>query len=205
MAQTPSQKEIARELLDTRGMLRLAELRDAGVTAATVGRMARRGEVIRLARGLYQRPDAPLHENLGLAEVAKRYPKGVICLVSALAFHGLTDQLPKKTWIAIGRNDWTPKATDMPIRAVRFSPDLLAEGVEVHEVEGVPIRVFGIAKTVADCFRHRRRTGLAVALEGLREALRQRKSTPAEIARAADAGRAGSVIRPYLEALTFNG
>ncbi|MCC7342004.1 MAG: type IV toxin-antitoxin system AbiEi family antitoxin domain-containing protein [Bryobacterales bacterium] len=205
MTETRPQREIAREKLETGGILRLAELIHAGVTAATVSRMERDGEVIRLARGLYQLPGAELDANHSLAEAAKRFPKGVICLVSALAFHGLTDQLPKKVWIAIGRNDWTPKPSDMRIRALRFSNDLLSEGVETHTIEGVTVKVFGVAKTIADCFRHRGKIGLAIALEGLQEALRQRRATPAEIATAADAGGIGTVIRPYLEALTANG
>jgi predicted transcriptional regulator of viral defense system len=98
-----------------------------------------------------------------------------------------------------------PKPSDMPIRMLRFSDDLLIESIEMHVIEGVSVKVFGVAKTVADCFRHRGKIGLAVALEGLQEALRQRKATPAEIARAADAGGVGTVIRPYLEALTANG
>ncbi len=161
--------KIARDLLAARGILRLAELRDAGVTAATVSRMEKDGEVIRLARGLYQLPDAELDVNHSLAEAAERFPKGVICLVSALAFHGLTDQLPKKVWMAIGRNDWTPKPSDMPIRVLRFSDDLLADSVETHVIEGVSVKIFGVAKTVADCFRHRGKIGLPVALEGLQE------------------------------------
>lgn len=205
MAKARFQREIARDLLETHGILRLAELRDAGVTAATVSRMVRDGEVIRLARGLYQLPGAELDANHSLAEAAKRFPRGVICLVSALAFHGLTDQLPKKVWIAIGRNDWTPKPSDMLIRVLRFSDDLLSESVEMHLIEGVTVKVFSVAKTIADCFRHRGKIGLSIALEGLQEALRQRRATPAEIATAADAGGVGTVIRPYLEALTANG
>ncbi len=205
MAKARSQRQIARALLETQGILRLAELIDAGVTAATVSRMERDGEVLRLARGLYQLPDAELDANHSLAEAAKRFPKGVICLVSALGFHGLTDQLPKKVWIAIGRRDWTPKPSDMRIRVLRFSDDLLSDSVETHVIEGVRVRVFGVAKTIADCFRHRGKIGLTIALEGLQRALRQRKATPAEIATAADAGGVGTVIRPYLEALTANG
>jgi len=196
---------MALDLLETHGIMRLAELRAAGVTAATVGRMERDGAVVRLARGLYQLPDAELDAHHSLAEAAKRVPRGVICLVSALAFHEITDQLPRKVWMAIRRNDWTPKSGDLSIRVVRFSDDLLSQGVETHVIEGVSVKVFGVAKTVADCFRHRGRIGLAVALEGLQEALRQRKATPAEIARAADAGGVPTVVRPYLEALTANG
>ena len=165
---------------------------------------ARVGEVIRLARGLYQLPDAPFDTSHSLAEAAKRLPKGVVCLVSALAFHGLTDQLPKKVWMAIGKKDWAPKPDGIPIRVIRFTESLLAESVETHVIEGVPVKVFGVAKTIADCFRHRNKVGLSVAIEGLQEALRQRKASPAEIARHAERGGISTVIRPYLEALTAN-
>ncbi len=205
MTQTRSQREIARALLEARGILRLAELREAGVTAAAVSRMERDGEVVRLSRGLYQLPDASLDVNHSLAEAAKRVPRGVICLVSALAFHGLTDQLPRKVWMAIGRRDWAPASQGVPIRAVRFADDLLAEGVETHVIEGVPVKVFSVAKTVADCFRHRNKIGQSIAIEGLQEALRQRKATPAEIVQQAEQGGVATVIRPYLEALTANG
>jgi predicted transcriptional regulator of viral defense system len=205
MSQPSSQRQIAQALLEARGIARLAELRAAGVTAATVSRMERDGEIVRLARGLYQLPDALLDAHHSLAEAAKRLPKGVVCLVSALALHGLTDQLPKKVWMAIGKSDWSPTADGVPIRVVRFTDSLLVESVEIHEIEGVSVKVFSVAKTVADCFRHRSKIGLSVAIEGLQEALRQRKATPAEIARQADRGGVSTVIRPYLEALTANG
>ena len=202
MTEPYSQRQIARDFLQAHGIVRLAELRGVGVTAATVSRMERDGEVIRLARGLYQLPDAPLEAGHSLAEAAKRLPKGIVCLVSALAFHGLTDQLPKKVWLAIGKKDWAPRSDGMPIRVVRFTESLLAESVETHMIESVPVKVFGVAKTIADCFRHRSKVGLSVAIEGLQEALRQRKATPAEIAHQAEHGGVATVIRPYLEALT---
>ena len=205
MRQTGSQRQAAQALLKERGIVRLAELRAAGITAATMSRMERDGEVLRLARGLEQLPDAPLDASHGLAEAAKRVPKGVLCLVSALAFHGITDQLPRKVWLAIGQKDWAPKSDGSSIRIVRFTESLLAEGVETHIVEGVPVKVFSVAKTIADCFRHRSKVGLTVAIEGLQEALRQRKATPGEIAREAEHGGVATVIRPYLEALTANG
>ncbi|MHC2483429.1 putative transcriptional regulator of viral defense system [Rhizobium leguminosarum] len=200
-----TQRQIARTVLTERGIARLVELRNAGVTAATMSRMERDGEVLRLARGLYQLPDAQLDVNHSLAEVAKRAPKGVICLVSALAFHGLTDQLPGQIWLAIARKDWAPKLDGPAMRIVRFTDSLLNENVETHVIEGVPVRVFGIAKTIADCFRYRNKIGLSIAIEGLQEALRQRRATPGEIANQAERGGVGSVIRPYLEALTANG
>lgn len=205
MRQIRFQRQAAQALLKERGIMRLAELRAAGITAATVSRMERAGEVLRLARGIYQLPDAPLDAGHSLAEAAMRTPKGVVCLVSALAFHGLTDQLPRKVWLAIGQKDWAPKADNSAIRIVRFTEALLTEGIETHEIEGVPVRVFGVAKTIADCFRHRSKIGLTVAIEGLQEALRQRKATPGEIVREAERGGVTTVIRPYLEALTANG
>ncbi|MEC5323391.1 type IV toxin-antitoxin system AbiEi family antitoxin domain-containing protein [Aurantimonas sp. A3-2-R12] len=204
MREPVSQRQIARAVLTARGMARLAELREAGVTAATMSRMERNGEVLRLARGLYQLPDAPLDAHHSLAEAAKRVPKGVICLVSALAFHGLTDQLPSQIWLAIGQKDWSPKPDGTPIRAVRFTESLLNAGVETHPVGGVSVKVFGVAKTIADCFRYRNKIGLSVAIQGLQEALRQRKSTPDAIARQAEHGAVATVIWPYLVALTVD-
>lgn len=205
MSKTLSQKQIAHTFLAAHGIARLKELREAGVTGATLSRMERDGEVLRLARGLYQHPDATLDAHHSLAEAAKRVPKGVVCLVSALAFHGLTDQLPKRVWLAIGGKDWSPKADGTPLRIVRFADDLLRKDVEMHRIEGVPVKIFGVAKTVADCFRYRNKIGLPVALGGLQEALRQRKATAGEIARQAGRGGVATVIRPYLEALTVNG
>ena len=205
MPKTGTQRDLARKLLQGKGIVRLSEFKNAGITAATVSRMLRGGEVIRLARGLYQRPDAQLDANHSLAEAAKRVPKGVVCLVSALAFHGLTDQLPRAVWMAIGTKDWAPTAGTPPIQVVRFTEALLTDDVITERIEGVAVKVFGVAKTIADCFRHRRTVGQSVALEGLQEALRQRKTTPAEITRHAERGGVSTVIRPYLEALTVNG
>ena len=205
MPNTGTQREQALEILKDGSIVRLSEFRAEGITAATVSRMVDHGEVVRLSRGLYQLADAPLDANHSLAEAAKRAPKGVICLLSALAFHGLTDQLPRAVWMAIGTKDWAPTSGTPPIEIVRFTDALLADDVITETIEGVPVRIFGVAKTIADCFRHRRTVGQMIALEGLQEALRQRKATPAEIARHAERGGVANVIRPYLEALTANG
>lgn len=202
MQKSATQRDRVRKFLRTRGIVRHSELRAVGITAATISRMRKAGEVHRLARGLYQLPGVPLHANRSLAEAAKRVPKGVVCLVSALAYHGLTDQLPHTVWMAIGKRDWTPKNDITPIRIVRFTDALLTEEVTAEHIEGVRVKIFGAAKTVADCFRHRRTVGQSIAIEGLREAIRQRKATPAEIARCAKRGGVATVIRPYLEALT---
>lgn len=199
---TPTQRYQALTLLKRRGMARLAELRTAGVTATTVSRMERAGEVVRLARGLYQLPDAALDPHQSLAEAARLVPKGVICLASALAFHGLTDQMPPKVWIAIGRKDWRPRVTYPPLRVARFSDEELGRSVERKKIAGTTVPVFGVAKTVVDLFRYRRTVGELLAVEGLRQALRQRKATPAQIAREARTAGVWVTLQPYLMALT---
>ena len=204
MAKLGAQRDQAIELLRSQGMMRLSEFKANGITAATICRMVRSGDVTRLSRGLYQLPDAALEANHSLAEAAKRVPKGVVCLVSALAYHELTDQLPRAVWMAIGTRDWKPKTESPPMRIVRFTDALLADEVLTVNIENVPVKVFGVAKTIADCFRHRRKVGQTVALEGLQEALRQRRASPAEIARHAERGGVATVVRPYLEALTAN-
>ena len=197
-----TQRTQALTLLRRQGMTRLAELSAAGITATTVSRMEQAGEVVRLARGLYQLSDALLDAQQSLAEAARLVPKGVICLASALAFHGLTDQMPPKVWIAIGRKDWRPRITYPPIRIARFSDDLLQRSVERKKIAGTTVPVFGVAKTVADLFRYRRTVGDALAIEGLRNALRQRKASCAEIAHEAEAAGVWVKMEPYFMALT---
>lgn len=183
-------------------MARLVEIRRAGITAATVSRLERNGAVKKLGRGLYQLPDAHLDSNHTLAEAAKRVPKGVICLISALAFHGITDQLPSRVWIAIGSKDWKPRIEYPPLRIVRMAGGFLRDGIETHRIEGVAVPVFGVAKTISDVFRHRKSIGIDVAVPALKEALRQRKATPAEISTYAMHSGVWTTLRPYLEALT---
>jgi len=113
--------------------------------------------------------------------------------------------MPSKVWMAIGHKAWAPTTSSPPLRIVRFADNFLADAVDIIVIEDVSVRIFGVAKTVADSFRHRRSVGLAVALEGLQEALRQRKATASEILAAAERGRVGTIVRPYLMAMTANG
>jgi predicted transcriptional regulator of viral defense system len=204
-AEPRPQREQLAAFLRERGIARLAEIRRAGITAATVSRLEREGFVTKLGRGLYQLADAALDSNHSLAEAAKRVPKGVICLVSALAFHGITDQMPRRVWIAIGPKDWKPRIDYPPLRIVRIADKFLRNGVETHDVEGVLVPIFGVAKTIADAFRHRRSVGMDVAVPALKEALRQRKATPSEISACAMRSGVWSALRPYLEAYTADG
>ncbi|MBS1832402.1 MAG: type IV toxin-antitoxin system AbiEi family antitoxin domain-containing protein [Acidobacteria bacterium] len=199
-----SQREQLTAYLERHGIARLAEIRRTGITAATVSRLEREGLVVRLGRGIYQLAGAAAESNHSLAEVAKRVPKGVICLVSALAYHGITDQLPRRVWIAIGQKDWKPQIDYPPLRIVRFASSHLRTGVEHHRIEGVSVPIFGVAKTIADTFRHRT-VGRDVAVGALKEALRQRKTTPSEISEWAMKSHVWKIVQPYLEAFTSDG
>jgi predicted transcriptional regulator of viral defense system len=197
-----SQLTKALAMLRRSGLTRLSEFRQAGITAATISRLEAAGTISRLARGLYQLPDATVGVNHTLAEASKLVPKGVICLTSALAFHELTDQVPARIWLAIGPKDWRPRLRYPPMRFAHFSIKQLRAGIEHHSIEGASVPVFSITKTIADLFRYRRIVGTNIAIEGLREAMRQRKATPGEIARYATEGGVWKVMEPYVSALT---
>jgi predicted transcriptional regulator of viral defense system len=200
-----SQRDRLRNLIQERSLLRAQDIRDAGIAGTTIKRALKDGDIIRIGRGLYQNPRAQFNGDVTLAEVAKRIPKGVIAMVSALAYHGLTDQMPRRTWVAIGSSDWLPVQNSLPIRIVRFSDKYLNQGIEQHNICGVDVAIYSVAKTLADLFRNTRLIDRSIGIEGLRFALDQRKATPSQIAEAARAGGAWRTMRPYLEALTFNG
>lgn len=200
-----SHKERVITLLADRGMARLTELKATGATAAAVSRLERDGEILRLSRGLYQLPDAPIGANHVLAEAGKLVPRAVVCLTSALAFHDLTDRMPAKVWMAIARTDRASRNTQPPMRFVRFPPRRLTRGITIHRIEGVGVPITDPAYTVIDMFRYRSVVGLPLAIEGLKEALLAGIATPAELARIATEESAWSVMRPYLEALAHDG
>jgi predicted transcriptional regulator of viral defense system len=200
-----SQKTKLRSLLNARSMIHAHELREAGISAQTIARAVESGEVERISRGVYQKRDAEVEENQTLAEAVMRVPKGVVAMVSALAFHGLTDQMPRRVWMAIGTSEWAPVQSYPPLRMVRFTETYLRQGIEHHAIAGIDVPVYSIPKTLADLFRNPKLVDRSVAIEGLRAALQQRKATPSEIAQAAKAGGAWKVMQPYIEALTSNG
>lgn len=184
-----------------RGVLRPRDLADAGLPRDYLWRLHQAGVLERLERGLYVAPDAPFTENRGLVMVAKRVPRGVICLLSALRFHELTTQDPFEVWLAVERGNRVPRGGYPPIRPSVFSPIMFQYGIEEHLREGIELRVYSPAKTVADCFRFRNRIGLDVALEALRDCWRQRRATMDEMWDAATVCRVANVMRPYLESL----
>lgn len=198
---THTQKAMALQLVKARGILRPKDLDAQGIPRVCLQSLLRDGRVSRLARGLYSLPDAELTQWHSLAEACKRVPSGLVCLLSALQFHGLTTQLPHKVWIALGPSAWKPVGHDLPIEFVRFSGSALTEGVEVHTIEGVRVRVTNPAKTVADCFKYRNKVGHDVALEALRDAWRHKKATMDDLWHYAAVCRVAKIMRPYMESL----
>jgi predicted transcriptional regulator of viral defense system len=188
-------------LLRRSGTARSRDLVAAGLTRSELSRMVAAGQLARVARGLYALPGYQDGEQGALVAVAKRAPGVVFCLLTALRFHDLTTQAPFEVWIAIGNKAHPPRLDYPPLRTVRFSPASLAAGVEIHKVEGTPIRVTCVAKTVADCFKFRNKVGLDVALEALREARRAKKASADELWRYAKLNRVANIMRPYLEAV----
>lgn len=183
------------------GVLRSRDLAADGLAREHLRRLVQAGRLQRIERGLYLLPDADQTEHHTLAEVTKRIPAGVVCLLSALAFHHLVPQAPVEVWLALEHNKHLPKVTRWPLHIVRFSGLAYSFGVEEHQVEGVPILVYSPAKTVADCFKYRSKLGQGVALSALQETWRARRATISELWEAAQVCRVASVMRPYLEIL----
>lgn len=194
----------AERLIDfarSQGLIRSCDLVQQGIPRVSLTRAVRQGQLERIGRGIYGLPGRSISAHSSLAEVACRVPKGIICLLSALRFHGLTTQAPFEVWLAIENKAVTPKLDYPPLRIVRFSGTAFTDGVEEHVVDGVTIRVTGVAKTVADCFKYRNKIGIDVALEALREAWHEKRMNSDEIWHYAKICRVANVMRPYLESL----
>lgn len=183
-------------------LLRSRDLTARGVDRVSLRQAVQHGLLERAGRGLYRYPEADITEHHTLAEVAKRVPNGVICLLSALRFHQLTTQSPHEVWIAIHHKAWCPRLDHVGLRVVRASDPALHEGVEAHVIEGVPVQIYNPAKTVADCFKFRHKIGLDVALEALREVWRARRATMDDLEHYARVDRVARVMAPYLVSLT---
>lgn len=197
-----TQKAAVLKLIRRRGTLRARDLADSKIPRSVLRRMVADGVLANPERGLYVLADAEPSQHQSLIEANIRVPHGVACLLSALQFHGLTTQAPFEVWMAIGESARRPAVTNPPLRIVRFSGAALKMGVEEHLVDGVKIRVYSPAKTVADCFKYRNKIGLDVSLEALRDCWRQKRATMDDLHRAAVVCRVARVIQPYLESLT---
>jgi predicted transcriptional regulator of viral defense system len=183
-----------------KGIVRASDLSALGIPRSYLTRLVDSGQLQRISRGLYAATESNPTANRTLAEACKRVPAGVICLLSALRFHDLTTQLPSQVWMAIDVKARHPREHILPIRITRFSGRALTEGIEIHQIEGVPVRVYSPAKTIADCFKYRNKIGLDVAIEALRDGLQKRKCTVDDLWHYARVCRVTNVLRPYLEA-----
>lgn len=190
------------ELARHRRVLRAADVRAHGWSPQLLIRLHQSGKLQRIARGLYGLPDAEVTEHQTLIEVCQRVPKAVLCLLSALQFHGIGTQLPSEVWIALPEGTQAPAPGYPALRITRLRGAAYGEGIQTVTDHGAPIRVYSAAKTVADCFKFRHKIGLDVALEALRDAWRSRKVTMAELGRFAKINRVERVMQPYLEAIT---
>ncbi|MDP9120964.1 MAG: type IV toxin-antitoxin system AbiEi family antitoxin domain-containing protein [Acidobacteriota bacterium] len=183
------------------GVVRAAELEARGIPRQRIYQLLRKGKVERQARGIYTARHHPHTSEHALAQVAKRIPSGVICLLTALRFHGLTTQLPAEVWVALPGKSHKPRLDYPRLRVARFSGLALTEGIETHRIEGVSVRVYSAAKTVADCMKYRHKIGIDVAVEALRDFSRQHRGGATDLARFARICRVTRVMQPYLDAI----
>jgi predicted transcriptional regulator of viral defense system len=189
------------DLATRRGLLRANDLDDIGSPRAVLTRLAESGLIERVARGLYRLPDAQVSELESLGTIATKAPQAVFCLLTALQFHELTTQLPRQVWIAMPRGSHTPRIEYPPVKMVQFTGEAYSAGVDEVERDGIKLRVYSAAKTVADCFKHRNKIGLDVALEALKDARSRNKASVDDIWHFAKICRVANVMRPYLESI----
>lgn len=196
-----SQQQTILDLARTRGLIRSKEVTELALPRVVLTRMVRQGLLKRVGRGLYAHPERSMSEHGTLAEVARKFPDATICLLSALRFHDLTTQSPFEVWIAIPNKAHPPRMEYPQLRITRFSGAGLTQGIEQHMIDGITVRVTSVARTIADCFKHRNKIGLDVALEALQEAWRERRVRMDDLWHYARIGRVANVMRPYIESL----
>jgi predicted transcriptional regulator of viral defense system len=196
---TPSRRLL--HLTRQKGVLRARDLDAAGIPRIYLSRLTASGQLEKAGRGLYRLPDYPLTEHAGLTAVATKVPQAVFCLLTALQFHELTTQLPRQIWIAMPRGSHLPRIDYPPIKMIQSTGDAYSEGIEVFERDQVMLRVYSVAKTIADCFKHRNKIGLDVAIEALKDARSRKKVNAEDLWRYAQICRVANIMRPYLDAL----
>ena len=190
------------DLAQGKALLRPSDAVAKGHSRLYLAQLAQRGLVHKVSRGLYALPQRKASEFASLAEVASKHPQALVCLLSALAFHGLTTQAPFEVWVAVDNKARAPQMPYPPLRIARFSGSALTEGVELHNIEGVPVKITSVPKTIADCFKYRNKIGLDVAMEALKEAWSAKRVSMDELWHYGQICRVQNVMRPYLEGLT---
>ncbi len=194
-------KERAIELIERQGLARTKDLEASGVTRSQLSRLVKEGLVLRQSRGIYVVAGHMPTAAHTLAHVAKRVPEGVFCLLTALRLHGLTTQSPAEVWLALPGKARRPRLDHPRLRIARFAGEALTEGIEQRQAEGVTLRVYSAAKTVADCFKYRNKIGIDVAVEALRDFTRRYRGGATDLAHFARICRVSRVMQPYLDAI----
>ena len=188
-------------LAHQQGILRSKDLKESGIPRIVLARLSASGLLEKIGRGLYRVPGTATSEYESLSQVAARVPQAVFCLLTALQIHDLTTQLPREVWIAMPRGSHAPKVDYPPIRMIQFTGEAYSEGIEVIQRDQISLHVYSVAKTLADCFKHRNKIGLDVALEALKEARAQNKLIMDELWHHAKIARVTNIMRPYLESI----
>jgi len=200
---SPTQEEQVLALASTTSLLRARDLTLRSLPTVTLSRLVLAGRLQRVARGVYALPGTLSSEHRPLAEVTLQVPRGVICLLSALRFHGLGTQVPRQVWLAMPHNSPTPRVQRPLVHTVRMSGASLTEGIQTVQVDGVDVRMFNAAKTIADCFKYRNKIGIDIALEALRDGWAQGRVTTDELFQYAAIDRVSNVMRPYIESVAI--
>lgn len=195
-----SKRDIILRLAAADGMVRPKDLKPLGISQAYLQRLAEQGELNRIGRGVYVLPSFEISEHHSLAEATKRFPRGLICLLSALRFHDLGTETPGQVWLALPPEAPRPRASDLPLRVVRYSSLAMTTGIERHRIENVEVQVTSKPRTIVDCFRFRNQIGISTAVESLQSGLRQGVK-PTEVRAMAETFRQANVMRPYMESL----
>jgi predicted transcriptional regulator of viral defense system len=197
-------KEKLLEFAEERKIFRARDVEEVlGISRTYIQRLVDEGKLIKVSRGIYSLATHSFSESQSLIEVAVKAPNAVVCLLSALQFHELTTQNPFEVWIAVERETRIPKIDSVMTRIFRFSPKIYQAGIETHLIDGVELKVYSAAKTVADCFWYEKTIGLDVAIEALRDTWRKRKATMDELYHFAEIRRVKNKMIPYLNSLTM--
>lgn len=183
------------------GVMRTSEVLDAGIHERTLYYMRDEGMVTTIQRGIYQLAESEPLSNPDLVIIAKKIPEARICLISALSIHEMTDEIPHKVHIALPRSSWQPEFDYPPLKVYRFSEETINSGLQTLIIDGIEVKVFNPAKTIADCFKFRNQIGLDVAIEALKQGINDGKATYRDIVKYAKVCKVERVIKPYLEAI----
>ena len=205
MPQSTTQNKTLQEAIEAirlkGGTVRTSDAIRSGIHQRTLYRLRDEGQLEFVSRGVYRLSEQGVISNPDLVIVAARIPKAVVCLVSALAFHDITTQIPHAVSIALSKGSETPRLDYPPLKIHRFSERPFVEGVEEHAMDGFIIKVYCPEKTIADCFKFRNKLGMDIVLEALKLYKNRKRYNLEELVRYAKICRVEKVMRPYLEAI----